>query len=272
MTLTIENFISHRFRGFAPQENSLLGCNAALSYGVKYLEFDIRVAACGTPMIYHDEHALGGDGKSYKLSDVKASDYAKLGGDFARFPTFDELLETIAAHPKKEAKLLIDIKDAGFEDAITALVRLHRLHDRAVYVSWVPEALYACHALEPDAPLCLSHWCKKPNAPIRAVHKVFIAKGGAVPRPARSLVHGERSGWYIEGGITGQMLDMLKASSGSVCVPVDMVDKALVDYYHGHGLEVSTFSYVTLESAQKHRDALGIDLFFSDSKGVFAAL
>ena len=57
-TLTIDALISHRFRGFAKRENTLEGLKAALDFGVVNLEFDVRVAACGTPMIYHDEYAL----------------------------------------------------------------------------------------------------------------------------------------------------------------------------------------------------------------------
>jgi len=272
MTLTIDDFISHRFRGFDARENTIAGMRAALDFGVKHLEFDIRVAKCGTPMIWHDEHAKDGRGKSRKLCDIIASDYAATGGDFARFATFDALLAAAAAHPVKDAKLLIDIKDAGFEVEITSLVRLHRLQDRVVYVSWIPEALYACHALEPDAPLCLSHWCQKPGPLVRKVHKVYTAKNGAVPNSGRKYIHGERSGWFVDGQITGTLRDMLIKTGGSVCVPVGMVTKDLVAGYHADGIEVSVFSYVDLKKAQAHKDAMNIDLYFVDKKRVFDAL
>lgn len=272
MTVKIDRIVSHRFRGFAPQENSLHGCNAALSYGVKHVEFDIRVAACGTPMIFHDEHAIAGDGKNYKLCDVKASDYATLGGEFATFPTFEQLLEVIANHPKKDAQLQIDIKDAGFEEAIIALVHLYRLQDRVMYVSWVPEALYAINDLNPDAPLCLSHWCQSPDKATRAIHAVYDAPDGLVPRSGRALIHGERSGWFVNGGVKGEMRDMLVATGGAVCVPVNMVSKELVSYYHRHGISVAVFSYIDLEHAKRDREAKGIDYVFSDSKAVFDAL
>ena len=271
-TLNINDFISHRFRGFDARENSLTGLTAALDFGVKHLEFDIRVAACGTPMIWHDEHAKDGRGKTRKLCDVRADDFKTAGGDFAHFPTFDALLETVAAHPVKDANLLIDIKDAGFEVEITSLVRLHKLHDRVVYVSWLPEALYACHALEPDAPLCLSHWCKKPGPLVRKVHEVFTAKNGEVPNRQRGYVHGERSGWFVAGPVQGEMRAMLKATGGSVCVPVSMVTKELVADYHRDNIDVSVFSYVDLSKAQAHKDAINIDLYFVDKKRVFDAL
>lgn len=272
MTITIDHLISHRFRGFAPRENSLEGLRAALAFGVKYLEFDIRVAACGTPMIYHDEYAIGGDGKKHLLKDVKASDFKSVGGDFPYFPSFEALLQTVANSPHRQAQLLIDIKDAGFETEITSLVRLYRMHNRVTYVSWLPEALYACHELEPEAPLCLSHWCKKPGPLIRAKHQVYNAISGHVPRSGKTYMHGERSGWYLSEPVKGDMLDMLKRTKGSVCVPVGMVTKDLVEAYHTHGLQVSVFSYVDMKKALAHQAEMGMDLYFVDKKRVFDAL
>jgi len=223
-------------------------------------------------MIYHDEAAKVGRGRKRKLADYTVDQYEDLGGAFALFPTFEDLLKTVAGSGNKTARLLIDIKDAGFETEIVSLVRLYRLHDRVTYVSWVPEALYACHDLDPDAPLCLSHWCKKPGPLVRKVHHVYTAKNGAVPRSGKPYVHGERSGWFVDDILTGEMADMLTRTGGSVCVPIDMVSKPFVDAYHAKGIEVSVFSYVDLKKAQAHRDAMGIDLFFVDKKRVFDAL
>jgi len=89
--ITLKNLISHRFRGFAHHENTISGLNAALDFGVLNLEFDIRVAKCGTPMIYHDEAALDKDGKLHHLCDVMASDFKALGGAFTHMPTAEAL-------------------------------------------------------------------------------------------------------------------------------------------------------------------------------------
>jgi len=261
----INNLISHRFRGFAPHENTIAGLNAALDFGVLNLEFDIRVAKCGTPMIYHDEAALDKNGKLYHLCDVMASDFKALGGAFTHMPTAEALLAAAAAHPKKEAKLLIDIKDAGFETEIHALVMMGRLAARVIYVSWVPEALYAMHDIAPDAEYCLSHWCQSPDAKTRLIHKVFKDKMGHVKRPSRKRVHGERSGWFVDGPLRGEMRDIVS----SVCVPQAMVSRALVDDYHKDGIEVSTFSYVDWDHINRHNERFNIDTYFIDNKCVF---
>ncbi|MEE9348108.1 MAG: glycerophosphodiester phosphodiesterase [Robiginitomaculum sp.] len=272
--ITMDHLISHRFRGFAARENTLTGLTAALDFGVKYLEFDIRIAACGTPMIYHDAAAKDGAGKKRKLNTVKAARYGDIGGAFAHFPSFEALLETVAAHPFKGAQLLIDIKDAGFEVEITALVNLYRLQDRVTYVSWLPEVLYACHALEPHAPLCLSHWCKKPNRVIRTVHKLYFAKKGHIARDMlrSGYISGESSGWFVDGSLAGEMADMIARTKGSICVPVAAVTKPLVEAYHAMGIEVSVFSYVDMKKALAHQKSMNIDLYFVDKMAVFDAL
>lgn len=261
----LEHLISHRFRGFAPYENTLDGLRAALDFGVLNLEFDIRVTRCGTPMIYHDEYAPDKDGALHHLCDVMASEFGSLGGTFARIPTAEELFEIAANHPNQKARLLVDVKDAGFETEIHALVMIHGLAERVVYVSWLPEVLYAIHDLAPDADLCFSHWCQEPNALIRAHHRVFNAKMGHIQRPRRKFAHGERSGWFVDGPLRGDLRGLVS----SVCVPQDMVSRALVDDYHRDGIEVSTFSYVDWEHIKRHEERFNIDLYFIDNRTVF---
>jgi len=263
--VALSNLISHRFRGFAPFENTIEGLNAALDFGVQNLEFDIRVAKCGTPMIYHDETALDQHGKLHHLCEVMADDFPSLGGVFAHMPTAEDLFAAAAAHSNKTAKLLIDIKDAGFETEIHALIMMNRLESRAVYVSWLPEALYALHELAPNAEFCLSHWCLSPDTLTRQVHKVFKAKMGHIKRPRRKRVHGERSGWFVDGPLRGDLRDIVS----SVCVPQAMVSRALVDDYHKDGIEVSTFSYLDWDHINRHKKRFNIDLYFIDNKAVF---
>lgn len=268
----LSQLISHRFRGFAKHENTLEGLDAALDFGVLNLEFDIRVSLCGTPMIYHDEFARSGRGKTHHLSHVMASEFPALGGTFARIPTADNLFRLVAAHKNRDAKLLIDIKDAGFEEMIHALVCEHRLQDRVIYVSWLPNTLYALREIAPDVPLCLSHWCKNPNKAVRLLHKVHEAKDGHIKRLEETYIHGERSGWFVDGPVRGEMRGILKASGGSVCVPQGMVSAELVANYHADGIEVSTFSYTKWKAINAHKDKYNIDLYFIDNRAVFDEL
>ena len=275
MTRTLRSYdrlISHRFRGFAPEENTPAGLRAALSFGVKYLEFDIRVAKCGTPMVYHDEFAVDRSGKRQLICDVMAKEFEHVGGRFATIPSAEALFAAAAAHSNKSGHFLVDIKDAGFEIEIHALVMAAGLGGRVTYVSWVPEALYQIHAIAPDIPLCLSHWCKDPHPLIRANHTVHTANNGEIAQGPFRRIHGHRSGYYVKGGVSGRMRDMLIKTGGSVCVPQDMVTAALVSDYHADGITVSTFSYVNWAAIETHNEAMNIDLYFIDDKRVFDAL
>ncbi len=267
--LPIERLISHRFRGFAPHENTVEGLVKALDFGVQHLEFDIRVTRCGTPLIYHDEFALDGQGQKHHLADLTLDQVRELGGAFAHMPEADHLFDIAARHPNNTASFLIDIKDLGFEVEINALVHLAGLQDRSVYVSWIPEVLYRLHDMAPDIPLCLSHWCEQPNDTIRALHHVDEAIEGHIPRISNPYIHGQRRGWYVSGGLKGEMLDILVASKGSVCVPQDMISRPLSDYYHAHGLQVSAFSFIDWPTIKAFDDNFDIDLYFIDNKKVF---
>ena len=263
-----DQLISHRFRGFAAHESTMDGLIAALDFGVQQIEFDIRLTRCGTPLITHDEAAHTEDGRLLKICEVMARDLPDLGGDFARMPTARELFAAIAAHDNDTCRVLIDVKDAGFEDMLYALVAEHRLRGRSVWVSWLPEVLYAVNAIDADAPLCLSYWCQSPGPATRAKHIVFDAEYGHIPRPERRLVHGERSGWFVDGPLRGALREIVDW----VCVPATQISRALVDDYHGDGTRVSAFSYVTSEGMAVAEARFGHDAFFSDARQPFEAL
>ena len=260
----LDRLIAHRFRGFAPEENTIHGLLAALDFGARYVEFDVRMAKCGTPMVYHDEHALGASGRRV-LSNVMAKDFVDTGGRFATMPSLDALLEAAAGHGSG-ATLLVDIKDAGFAEAIRALVRAHGLEERVVYVSWLPEVLYAVRAIEPEARLCFSHWAASPTLAARATHAVFTSEDGHVPCPAPTPF-GTRSGWWLKRPLEGELLEMVDF----VCVPKGHLTDALLAHYRENGVNVSAFAYV--ETAET-RDALesGVDLAFVDARRVFEAM
>jgi glycerophosphoryl diester phosphodiesterase len=263
-----DQLISHRFRGFAAHESTLDGCWAALDYGVQQIEFDIRVTRCGTPIITHDEAALDASGTLRHICDVRESEREHLGGDFARMPTADALFGAIASHTNTTCRLLVDVKDAGFEDAIYALCAKHRLLDRIVWVSWLPEVLYAVRDLDTSASLCLSHWCREPDAATKAKHQVFAAKDGRIARPERRRVHGERSGWFVDGPLRGELRDLVDW----VCVPANQISAELVRDYHEDGTQVSAFSYVTAKGIDEAHGNVGHDAFFCDAKAPFESL
>ncbi len=257
--------VSHRFRGFSEHENTVEGLIAALDFGVQQIEFDIRFSRCGTPLIYHDEAAQDRSGKTHHLSNLMAKDINALGGDFGPIPTAEALFAAIAAHKNINCKILIDVKDAGFEVALYALIRSFNLQSRVVWVSWLPEVLYALNDIESGQSLCLSHWCRRPGRNTRALHHVYSAQKGYIKRPKRRLVKGERSGWFVDGPIRGEMREILT----HVCVPAGQVWPDLVTQYRQDGIKVSAFSYTDPNILENESKRLKLDDYFSDNKVLF---
>jgi len=263
--MDFSKLISHRFRGFSEHENSLEGLNNALNFGVRQVEFDIRLARCGTPMIYHDEVALDGAGNLRHLCEIMARDYTELGGVFANIPTAEQLFNVIANHPHIDCRLLVDIKDAGMETALYALAQSFGLMKRIIWVSWLPEVLYAMNDIEACQALCFSHWCRRPGRRTRALHHVFSANKGHVRRPKRGLVVGERSGWFVDGAVRGDLRKILT----HVCVPANQVWRDLVAQYQVDGIEVSAFSYLEKDILERDVKRLNLNLYFIDNKRLF---
>ena len=261
----LDQIISHRFRGFSEYESTLDGLTAALDFGVKQIEFDIRLTHCGTPLITHDEAARDKRGHLHPICDIHASDLAALGGDFARMPLAEDVFKAIAAHPNQDCLILIDVKDAGFEEMLYALCAWQGLLDRAIWVSWLPEVIYGLHDIDPEARYCLSHWCQNPDEATRAIHAVYDAHLGHIDRPSRRYVHGERSGWFVDGPLRGALREIVSW----VCVPADQISAAFVDDYHQDGIQVSSFSYVTRDAIDAAEARYGQDAFFSDAREPF---
>ncbi|WP_298912530.1 hypothetical protein [uncultured Algimonas sp.] len=263
-----DQLISHRFRGFADHESTMDGLTAALDAGVQQIEFDIRMSLCGTPLITHDESSLTEDGELLRLCDIRAARLHELGGEFARMPVAAELFAAIAAHGNRTCRILIDVKDAGFEEQLYALCAEHGLRDRALWVSWLPEVLYGMHDIDGGARTCLSHWCRRPGRAVRAVHAVYEANLGHIDRPERRYAHGERSGWFVDGPLRGELRDIVDW----VCVPADQISAALVDDYHADGTQVSAFSYVAAVDIELSEARYGHDAFFCDAREPFDSL
>lgn len=257
--------ISHRFLTFSDNENTAQGLLSALDNKVSYVEFDIRITKCGTAVIYHDPEAIDNDGVSHKINTVKYSDFNTLKGRFKTIPSLDEVLDITSNHSNKSAKLLIDIKDFGYEKDIHSSVVKKKLSDRSIYVSWLPEVIYALHKLTPLSKFCFSYWCKPPSASTEESHIVFKSQNGEIKNQPSINNIGKSSGWYIEGALSGTLRDIISM----VCVPRHMLDTSLVNEYHQNGIEVSSFSYLNIKDIIDDKKYYNIDYFFVDSKKVF---
>jgi glycerophosphoryl diester phosphodiesterase len=150
-------------RGYAARypENTLPSLLAALDAGARAVEFDVRVAACGTPVLFHDatlERTTSGTGAlaDHDLGALRSLDAGSwFDPAFAGtlVPTLEEALRVTLARPDgpSATRLYVEIK-AVREPAdvarILALVERARARDRVILISLDFEILAGIRRLD----------------------------------------------------------------------------------------------------------------------------
>lgn len=268
--LNLDQFISHRFYGFGQIENSLDGLQSALDFGILHLECDIRITACGTAVVFHDEYAQSADKALHRLADIPFSHFSSLGGDFKNISCCEAFFETLTSHSNQNARLWLDIKDAGFEADLHAQVCAHTLDERITYISWLPEVLYALRLMAPHIPLYFSHWPKPPAHATARLHKVFQATNHQIPPPNNpQRIQGNRIGWHVPSPLQGEFLDLLQVSQGGIFVPQSMLDATFVKAYRDCHIHIGTFAYMETETLLADDQKYKLDYYMIDDKAIF---
>lgn len=154
--------IAHRGASHIAPENTLLAFNKAIALGIKWIEFDVMQAACGTPIIFHDdtlERVTNGVGKvndfpySY-LRTLNAGNLFKNLQDECWIPTLYEVIELLEQHrvaANLEIKALPGTEDELVQCVLAALQDFLSLHPNGIlFSSFSIEALESLRAQSPD--------------------------------------------------------------------------------------------------------------------------
>jgi glycerophosphoryl diester phosphodiesterase len=103
--------LAHRGDWRRGPENSLAAFRAALAIpGCDGLEFDVRVAADGVPVVYHDETLARVHGRSERIDAVRSDVLVDLG-----IPTLESVLVTVGRRPFLDVEFKVDPGPAGVE-------------------------------------------------------------------------------------------------------------------------------------------------------------
>ena len=149
--------IGHRGYAAVAPENTLASIEAALAAGAPAVEFDLRIALCGTPILLHDERlerTTDGDGAvgEQTLEQLQSLDAGTwFSPEFVgeRIPSFAEALELLdgrADHIYPEVKRFHRPEDVAH---ILRLVRDRRLLGHTTFISIDWTALEHVRAEEP---------------------------------------------------------------------------------------------------------------------------
>ncbi len=145
-------------KGHAP-ENTLAGVRAALRLGADAIEVDVRCTRDGVPVLLHDgtvDRTTIGEGQITALSLRQARRLRlRSGKGFAgrgeRIPTLRETLGAVGGR----ALLVLEIKPAGIEEAVLAVVRRLGAFDWCAVHSFRPRVVQRVRKLEPRLPCSL---------------------------------------------------------------------------------------------------------------------
>src|ERR1700758_694859 len=157
-------------------ENTLPSFDRALTDGCDGFEFDVRLTADGAAVVCHDPQSAGID-----IAQAPAEQLPAL-----------PRLEDVLARYHEGAFLDVELKVAGLEAMVAAMLRKFRPKRGFVISSFLPEVLRQMHAQDSAIPLgliCetrteLSHWKELPVEYVIPHHKLVEPEGVSMIRDA----------------------------------------------------------------------------------------
>jgi glycerophosphoryl diester phosphodiesterase len=139
--------IGHRgARAYEP-ENTLRSFRKAVEMGVDAVEMDVRKTQDGQLVVIHDadvKRTTDGKGLVSELTLKEVKGFSAEKGE--KIPTLKEALDFL----DKKVKILIELKEAGVEEKVLALVRENGLQKNVIIVSFLEEALRKVRELDKE--------------------------------------------------------------------------------------------------------------------------
>lgn len=130
--------IGHRgARAYAP-ENTLVSFKKAIQLGANAIELDIRQTKDKKLIVFHDENTKRLTGKDALVKDLTLKEIKQLNIDRTKIPTLEETLDFLK---NKVRKILIELKEVGFEKKVLNLIKERKLDNKAIIISSHKNAL-----------------------------------------------------------------------------------------------------------------------------------
>jgi glycerophosphoryl diester phosphodiesterase len=186
--MRIPELVGHRGYPRHYPENTLIGIEAAIAAGARYIETDVQLTEDQVPVLFHD-HDLArmcgvqgtiADYTFNQLQQFPASEFARFGYKFVqtRIPALTELTELLRRHPAVTA--FIELKRAAIErvGADTVLTSVHRALEpviaQCVPISYVLDALLAARPCWPAVGAVIDHWRERKQEIIRTLQPEYL--------------------------------------------------------------------------------------------------
>lgn len=128
--------VGHRGAKAYAIENTIESFKKAVELGVNAIELDVRTTKDRKLVICHDDDLKKVFGKNVKIDEASLKELKDLTED--KIPTLNEALHFI---DKKVDKILIELKEPGYEKKVIDEIIKQKLLDRAIIISFLEEAL-----------------------------------------------------------------------------------------------------------------------------------
>jgi len=176
--------VGHRGAKAYETENTLESFRKAIELGANAVELDVRISGDAKLIVVHDDNLKKVFGKDVRVKESTLEELKQLTDN--RIVTLDEALRFIG---RKVEKILVELKETGYERDVLDIIRKEKLEDRVIVVSFHEEALANIRGFDKKIETGLIYTkLKKPigtalklNAPhlvplYRFVHRRDIAK------------------------------------------------------------------------------------------------
>jgi len=135
--------VGHRGAKAYETENTLESFRKAIELGANAIELDVRISGDSKLIVVHDDNLKKVFGKDVRIKESTLEELKQLTDN--RIVTFDEALRFI---DRKVEKILVELKETGYERDVLDIIRKEKLEDRVIVVSFHEEAL--AHVRELD--------------------------------------------------------------------------------------------------------------------------
>jgi glycerophosphoryl diester phosphodiesterase len=138
--------IGHRGAKAYKPENTLSSFDYALKSGfLNAVEFDVRKTKDDKLVVIHDAKVdKTTNGKGY-VNELTLSQIKQLNANGEKIPTLEEVLDFL---DKKCDKILVELKEVGYEEKVLKEIEKRGLKDRTIIISFHEEALNKVRELD----------------------------------------------------------------------------------------------------------------------------
>jgi glycerophosphoryl diester phosphodiesterase len=128
--------IGHRGARAHAVENTLESFGKGIELGANALELDVRISKDSHLIISHDDNLKKVYGKDVRTNESTLAELKQLTE--GRIATLEEALSFI---DRKVEKILVELKEVGYEKDVLDLIRAKKLEDRVIIISFHEETL-----------------------------------------------------------------------------------------------------------------------------------